>query len=281
MGLYRGEMAEKDTIKRGRHFHGWKEVIPGGAVLILLLFLPAFVGLIDAVLGFDGAPTPYGTIVDEGAPALSRALVGGLVGGGIAVIVGLAVSWVMAGRRFKLPIFFLLCLPAAMGEAAAASAFGATAGAAVEKLLPLNGVVALTLFIAWRMSGPTSLVATMLCERAWRQAVPEKLPLLARLASGWRRWRFFAGACLFAGLAITFCGAGHLPLSPEMGGASALAGPAEFIWRDPGQPALSVWAVLIWPFYIIATAAFLAFVLRMEGGMQRREIYTSRWGAGG
>jgi hypothetical protein len=260
------------TIRRGGHFRGWGGAIPGATVLVLLLFLPAFIGFVDSILGFEGAPAQSSVLVEEGAPALSRALISGLVGGGIAIIAGLACAWVMAGKRFKLPIFFLLCLPAALGESAAASVFGATTGIITEHIFPLNGVFTFAIYVAWRLTGPAALVATLLMERVWKRDIPELVPISIQLGAGWRRWRFFAGACLFAGLAIAICGAGHIQIGSNAGSVP-IAGPAEFIWRNPADPALNVWAMLMWPFYIIAMAAFVAFVLRMEGGFRRKEIY--------
>ena len=245
----------------------------GAAVVAMFLFLPAFIGFVDTIMGFDGAPAQSSELAENGAPVLSRALIAGFAGGAVAIFAGLACAWIMAGKRFKLPIFFLLCLPAAMGESAAASAFGATAGAITEHIFPLSGAVSFALFVAWRLSGPAALVATLLCERVWKQDAPEVIPPGIRLAAGWRRWRFFVGACLFAGLAIAMSGAGHLPVNPDAAGSVPIFGPAEFIWRNPSDTAANVWALLMWPFYIIAMAAFTAFLLRMESGFRVREIF--------
>ncbi len=265
-------MNAESTITRGGYYRGWGGAVVGAVVLIALLFLPAFIGFIDTIAGFDGAPARSSDLVENGGPALSRALIAGFAGGIIAIIVGLACAWIMAGKRFKLPIFFLLCLPAAMGESAAASAFGATVGAITEHFLPLNGVVSFSLFVAWRLSGPAALVATLLCERVWKQDAPEIIPLAMRIAAGWRRWRFFIGACLFAGLAIAISGAGHMPVNPAAAGMVPMFGPADFIWRNPSDPAANIWALLMWPFHVIAMVALIAFLLRMESGLRMKEI---------
>lgn len=259
------------TIKRGGHRRGWWMILPGVIVIVFLIFLPGFINLAGAVWGYGGSESASDTVAQEGGVILLRALVCGLIGGAFALRIGFSVAWIMAGQRFKLPVFFIMCLPAVMGEAAGASAFNAVAGSVVDQLLPLNGYLSMIGYVAWRLSGPVAVAATLLTMLPWKKAVPESMPLMTRLVSGWRRWRTFTGAGLFAGLLVALSGAGHMQLDPDAAGLALNAGPAEFGWIEPARQAMSTWAVLLWPLYIIATAALLVFILRTCAGVQHKD----------
>lgn len=246
-------------------------VVPGVIVIVFLIFLPGFINLAGAVWGYGGSESASDAVAPAGGAILLRALVCGLIGGALALRIGLSVAWIMAGRRFKLPVFFILCLPAVMGEAAGASAFNAVAGSVVEQLLPLNGYLSMIGYVAWRLSGPVAVAATLLTRMPWKREVPESMPLITRMILGWRRWRTFTGAGLFAGLLVALSGAGHMQLDPRAVGAALNAGPAEFGWLEPARQATSTWAVVLWPLYIIATAAFLVFILRTCAGVQHKD----------
>lgn len=248
-------------------------ILPGVIVIIFLIFLPGFINLSGAVWGYGGPELTSDTVEHEGGAILLRALVCGFIGGAFALRIGFSVAWILAGQRFKLPVFIILCLPAVMGEAAGASAFNSVAGSHVDQLLPLNGYLSMIGYVAWRLSGPVAVAATLLTRLPWKMAVPESLPLMTRIVSGWRRWRTFTGAGLLAGVLVALNGAGHIQLDPSAVGSALNAGPAEFVWIEPARQAMSTWAVLLWPLYIIATAVFLVSVLRTCAGI-RQQDYT-------
>lgn len=264
-------------IKRGGYFRGWWGIIPGAVVIILLIFLPGFISLVGAVLGY-GANTGSGdeTIARYGGPVLLRALVCGITGGILALRVGLFVALAMTGSRFKLPVFIILCLPAVIGEAAAATAFGSTAGRAIEQILPSHGYLALFLYIAWRLTGPVALVATLLTKLPWRKTIHEPLRMFSRMLSGWKRWRKLAGVSIFAGLLVALSGAGHIQLGVTATDIGLITGPAEFTWMEPLQPGPNIWAVLMWPLYIISAAACLVFVMRLCAAVHRKDYSGGR-----
>ena len=264
-------------IKRGGYFRGWWGIIPGVVVIVLLIFLPGFISLVGAVLGYGGnTVSGDGAIARNGSPVLLRALVCGITGGILALRVGLIVALTMAGSRFKLPVFIIMCLPAVIGESAAATAFGCTAGSAIERILPSHGYLAMVIYIAWRLIGPVALVATLLTKLPWRRTVHGPLRLSTRLRSGWRRWRTLAGVSIFAGLLVALSGAGHVQLGAAATDIGFIAGPAEFTWMEPLQPAPNTWAVLMWPLYIISAAACLVFVMRLCAAVHRKDYSSGR-----
>jgi hypothetical protein len=178
---------------------------------------------------------------------------------------GLIAGWVLAGVRYRLIIFSLLCLPAVIGESASASAFGATVGPLIERVAPLNGTISFALFEAWRMTGPAAIVSTLIIEHLNRTTVLETLPFTHRLLAGWRRWRVFTGACIFAGITIALVGSGHIQVEGLGYEAAKLVGPAEPGWRNPNLQAVATWAALTWPLFIIMNAVFLGLALRLPG----------------
>jgi hypothetical protein len=92
----------------------------------------------------------------------------------------------------------------------------------------------------------------------------EHLPFAHKLTAGWRRWRIFAGASIFAAIIVALMGAGHIGIV-DAAGVAALIGPAEPGWRNPTLQAATAWAALTWPLFIIANALFIYFILRLPG----------------
>lgn len=254
-------VAKQGTIKRGRRYTGYPGALPGALALLLLIFLPGFICIVSSVSGFGSLPSPPSGAEAEGSLAVPRAIAAGLMGGLIACLLGVAAAYALMGWRYKLPVFILLCIPAAIGESAAASAFGSTLGPLIEGVAPLNGLISFTLFESWRLIGPVAVAATVRMEHMGRSHAIDALPAAQVLLASWMRWRVFLGACLLGGIIVAITGAGHMPIGGDA--VVRIVGPAEPGWRDPTLQAAVAWAALTWPLYIIAVALFLSSITRL------------------
>ena len=197
--------------------------------------------------------------------AVPQSVAAGFMGGAIACLIGITVGWALAGGRQKLLVLIPLCLPAVIGESAAGTAFGATVGSIIGPPFPLSGLITFILFEIWRLVGPIAVVATYIVEYTGRITTTEHLPFAHKLTAGWRRWKIFTGASIFAGILVALTGAGHILITGTTGQAALLIGPAEPGWHNPTLQAATAWAALTWPLFIIANALFLTFALRLPG----------------
>ena len=258
-------MSNERAIRRSLVYRGWPGVLPGTIALALLIFLPGFMSVFNAVTGLGEIPTTPTPSVDHGVLAVPQSIAAGFIGGAIAAAIGIALGWALAGSRLRLFVFIPLCLPAVLGESASGSAFAATIGSLMEHAFPLSSLLTFTLFEMWRLIGPIAVVATFIVEHTGKITATERLPFAHKLSAGWRRWKGFAGASLFAAILVALTGAGHIAIADAAGRVVPIIGPAEPAWRNPTLQAATAWAALTWPLFIIANALFLTFALRLPG----------------
>jgi len=240
--------------------------------MVLLIFLPGFMSLFDAVAGLGEVPTTSAPSAREGSLAVPQSIAAGFIGGAMACLIGMAIGWALAGSKLKLLVLIPLCLPSAIGESTGGSAFGATVGSIFGPTIPLSGLVTFILFEMWRLIGPIALIATYIIEHTSKRTAVEHLPFAHKLSAGWHRWRVFAGASIFAAILVALTGAGHIAIADATGPMALLLGPAEPAWRNPTLQAATAWAALTWPLFIIANALFLTFALRLPGGYSGKDI---------
>lgn len=220
--------------------------------------------VISALSGLGEIPPTTTPMAGAGSSAVPQSVTAGVIGGGMACLIGIAAGWALRGSKFKLWVFIPLCLPAVVGESAAGSVFGATVGPLVGSAGPLSSPVTFILFEIWRFTGPAAVVASCIAEHTGMRPGTEHLPFAHKLTAGWRRWRIFAGASIFAAIIVALMGAGHIGIV-DAAGVAALIGPAEPGWRNPTLQAATAWAALTWPLFIIANALFIYFILRLPG----------------
>ncbi len=251
----------RSTIKRGRRYYGYAGLVPGLLAIIFLIFLPGFAGFFNAVRGPGMMPEAPGGYESVGRLVAPFAIGGGLIGGLLGGILGLLAGWALLGRRFRIIIVSLLCLPVIFGETAAASAFFSTIGVAVERAVPLNGFITLILFECWRITGPVALVATLVMERKPRVTATDPLPPGQVALATWIRWRVLLVVAVMSGILAAIMGAGHMQLGS--GVAKLIPGPADPAWLHPTLRAALAWIAFNWPVYIGAVLILMGLVFRV------------------